>query len=462
MRFGFVVSLACCGLVSCFNPDAKSSADTDSTDSATETSPGSGTSEQTNTSTMGTQSSGTQPTGTGEPADCPGGAGCPCDGGCDPELSCVLDVCTDCGNGTVEHTEQCDGEVAGGQCAGCLVTCNETHDDCDGDPATCEDLQTTAEHCGACGHGCLGAGCSGGLCEPIALADNLGQPLGIVVEGDEVYWADQSTGGSSSGRILRTSTEPGGEIEVLADNQGNPERLVLTDTHVYWGNTSTGGIFRVARDGTGLEEFVPNEAAPKRLTVVEVGQNAVLIWTRYVSAGAVVRAPLATGTPTVVVGGQPFAAGLQTADGMLYWTSRDDGAVRRLEMGADPVVVEDLATAQDNPFSVVVDEGTIYWVNEGTQGAAYLDGAVWSMPVEGGEPMLLAEGEARPFELVVDASHLYWVSRVPQGAVRRLDKTTMEVSDLVPEAAQPGGIAQDQTAIYYTEQGAGRLLKVAK
>src|SRR5262245_50528770 len=48
--------------------------------------------------------------------------------------------------------------------------------------AGCGDTESNPSHCGACGHSCLGATCSRGLCTPQVLATGLGTPRGIALD----------------------------------------------------------------------------------------------------------------------------------------------------------------------------------------------------------------------------------------------------------------------------------------
>jgi len=52
----------------------------------------------------------------------------------------------------------------------------------------CADILSSSENCGACGHNCLGAPCSGGRCLPTVLS--AGTPSHIAVDGTNVYWTD--------------------------------------------------------------------------------------------------------------------------------------------------------------------------------------------------------------------------------------------------------------------------------
>jgi hypothetical protein len=62
-------------------------------------------------------------------------------------------------------------------------------------PATCSDTQADTHNCGACGHDCLGAACSGGLCAPEMFGTLAGYRL--VVDDTNVYAVGASVGGTS-------------------------------------------------------------------------------------------------------------------------------------------------------------------------------------------------------------------------------------------------------------------------
>jgi hypothetical protein len=114
------------------------------------------------------------------------------------------------------------------------------------------DLATDPEHCGACGHSCLGGACLQGVCQPIALIDT---PLpnadkvyawSLATAGNHVYYTDNII---SKGRVWRIG-KLGGGVEPMIPGPGqnsveeyclgafgSGERarwLTSRDGHVHW------------------------------------------------------------------------------------------------------------------------------------------------------------------------------------------------------------------------------------
>ena len=59
-------------------------------------------------------------------------------------------------------------------------------------PTGCVDTNSDGDNCGACGHSCLGATCSGGACVAVILTT--GAPADLAVDQTNVYWTDGTNG----------------------------------------------------------------------------------------------------------------------------------------------------------------------------------------------------------------------------------------------------------------------------
>jgi hypothetical protein len=59
------------------------------------------------------------------------------------------------------------------------VSCNAPGTLCGGE---CVDASSDVANCGSCGHDCQGGGCLAGRCQPVTLATNLQEPVGIAVD----------------------------------------------------------------------------------------------------------------------------------------------------------------------------------------------------------------------------------------------------------------------------------------
>src|SRR5688572_25740261 len=68
----------------------------------------------------------------------------------------------------------------------CTSTCGDT----------CVDLSADANHCGSCGHSCLGAACTAGVCEPATLV--VGSYAALALSPGKLIVVDQTLGASLS------------------------------------------------------------------------------------------------------------------------------------------------------------------------------------------------------------------------------------------------------------------------
>lgn len=449
----------------CFSPEDDAPIDTDDPTSSTgdgtgptattvSTSVTMSTSATTMSTTDPDSSTTGPPTGSTTQGCPPGEEGCDCDAdSCDGDLTCIDGTCSDCGNDTVEFNEECDGNVDGGTCESCIVVCSEGFGDCNDDVSDgCEeDLAATQAHCGACGHDCLGGDCTDSACEPVTLAQSQNQPLGIVTDGVDVFWVNDST----TGTVNSHSVDAGGAPTEIVGGLAFPERAAIDGSKIYWGNFNSTELGRANYDGTSLEfDFLDGLATTRRLVL----SATEVYWVQFSGPGGVYRSTKVNPSADLITA-EVTPVGLFLDGNFLYWTSRDDGAIRRTDLTVEPFVVEELVTGQPGPYSVVVANDVLYWVNEGV--TPNFVGDVRSRDVDGGVTTIYAEGRPRPRELTVDDDHVYWVERDAAGSVQRADLATDEVEVLVPDTFS-AGITHDDVAIYWTEQTAGLVRKLAK
>ncbi|MEM6990743.1 MAG: hypothetical protein AAF721_09605, partial [Myxococcota bacterium] len=188
----------------------------------------------------------------GSDVDCPaGGPGCDCAEPCQAPLMCVMGMCVGCGDGFVGGQEECDGPVPGGECVNCTIVCGQGVADCDGDPANgCEADLSSPQHCGGCGHDCLGGDCEAAICQPVTVAGGQDEPLWVEVANGTVYWTDHVPSGELRARELTM----GAQVIEIASGIPLPRTLAVDATHVYWTVETTAAIGRVELDGTNPEE----------------------------------------------------------------------------------------------------------------------------------------------------------------------------------------------------------------
>jgi hypothetical protein len=178
------------------------------------------------------------------------GTTCGTDGFCDGKGSCrVTAKGTSCGStctGSTFTPKACDG--AGACASGASSEC--TPYACSGDVCgtscaagenlcgnTCVDLQTDANNCGTCNHGCLGGTCSEGNCQPWLLADEAAIWEGVatyMVSGDKVFIEFGARGYSPTDWTVDINGGGAVKLRDVPAVTGEKTRTVVLDGSLFW------------------------------------------------------------------------------------------------------------------------------------------------------------------------------------------------------------------------------------
>jgi hypothetical protein len=262
----------------------------------------------------------------------------------------------------------------------------------------------------------------------------------------------------------------GKSVKVLVCRQAWIAGLALDQQYLYFlaGDTLdapyANTLKRLALAGGKVETlatFGAKHDLPKDTTADNGSWLAVnsteLVWA-VPSTGEILAVSRDGGTPRVVASGQDVPLRVAVDETRAYWTnwsacgSCTKGSVLAvpLEGGEAPKTI---ATKQDHPNGIAVDRLNLYWVTAG--------GNVMQAPLIGGTPITLATGLSNPFFVTVDATMVYWTLPTSVMSCPILGcnkKPTRIVSGL----KGPNVVASDANALYFSDWDAGTVLKLVK
>ena len=210
------------------------------------------------------------------------------------------------------------------------------------------------------------------------------------------------------------------------------------------------------------------------------------------------RAPRGGGSPTILARdqGQTYTLAVDALN--VYWSSYDDGAVRRVPIGGGAIAT--LASGEVNPGPLILFGDNVYWPRagagifvlplgggaghavplqdfqplfgfaidgDGVYWTTFTGGGVYRAPLAGGAATPLALGQGQVQCLLVDPPWVYFTTVDDDYAIGRVMRVQMNGEGLTTIADgqfNPCGLAVDATSVYWDEVIAdgARILKAAK
>jgi hypothetical protein len=264
-----------------------------------------------------------------------------------------------------------------------------------------------------------------GIYPPTMFLAKYAQQAGVSLQGPSIACLPVLDGGVPAGSRL------------LAAPSFLPNDIALGPGSVYW--STAGEIMSAAIDGGGP---IPLAIAQKRPGPLAIDSQS-LYWA---NAGSV-----------RYVGG----GGGPGSDGTIVALPLDSGA---------PVV---LATAQDHPTTLAIDDRAAYWTAGGITGpdAGTTAGSVLSVPLQGGTPSVLTSGFGTPEAIAVHGDVVAFASATSGGgsAIASVPRTGGAPTALATTTAGVVAVAVDGANVYWVEASShgidtseadGRILSV--
>lgn len=122
-----------------------------------------------------------------------------------------------------------------------------------------------------------------------------------------------------------------------------------------------------------------------------------------------------------------------------------------------------LASGQDEPRALVIDDTAVYWVNHGSE-VGYT-GQVMRMDKTGGVVTALASNQLVPEGIAVDGAFVYWTNRASdsgKGQVLKVAKGGGVPTVLVDGLSYPTGLNIDADYVYWNSYFTNDVRRVAK
>ena len=331
--------------------------------------------------------------------------------------------------------------------------------DCDGDMSNgCEQVLNNAEHCGRCGHDCLGGTCAGGACQPLLLANGIQNPYGLVKDFDYVY----GTGDDANGQVWKVPVDgcvaPENCASLLSSGGARYKDIALDDEALFFTDKSANRVVRIQK--TGGAECV---LATGQQTPVGIAVDDTYVYWAAQSGNEIWRASKACASgspPEVIIVSTPSPQLLRLDASGLYWTSLDGGLVSWASVdGTSTEPVWSGSTPGNFMFGLAMDDQWVYW-REGYHLSSSGTARVARAPRDrSGTLEVLADDQVNPRYLAIDETHVYWTA---DDAVRRVAKAGGDVQTLAQGYPSAHGIVVDEAAVFFCTYYGGELYKVAK
>jgi hypothetical protein len=298
----------------------------------------------------------------------------------------------------------------------------------------CSDLQIDPDNCGSCGHGCLGAPCASGYCQPEVLA--VGSPASLALDDAGLYWTDTATA-----RVMRCPLggcpDAGGEVFFDRGDAGGPSPGSKGGGPPVFGGLAVGG---------GQVLFSVNDPA----AALPDGGTSPGLTTIYTCP-----ASGCGGTPTVLAEEPGPGFGLVTASPFVFWIQSADFSVHVCSSPAcpgGPWAVEG-PSADLSPWELAADGDYVYYGTPGNN-VAWCAVAVdsggncnWDVTIGNVQPFYaLAHGPTGLYGTTGD--RVLWIQP-------NFVDWTMTTATPLALVQSPGNLALDDVQVYFTSQDEG-------
>jgi hypothetical protein len=325
-------------------------------------------------------------------------------------------------------------------------------------PTSAPDVSSDRLNCGRIGHDCLGGGCEGGRCQPLALAVDRPFPFGIAVDpGSDgaVFWTEYEYGNIV--RMDKRSRTP----QLLLQTGDYAADIVTNAMSLFWsspdGYTTNGYVRWAMRDGS---QYGEQSGAPfgNWYGPTPIGLDVGYVYWGNRWDHQIWRMDLATKHPERLLAEAPdgpellFIAVDPGSDGHVYWP--DGTYLRRMQKdGTNPEIFQ-ADPSEPSAGPLAMDDRFIYWIY-GQAGSLVREQKAGGCPTSVC-PQVIVNGAylLGLISLAVDDTFIYWVDN-SGGRVMRARKDGGSLApELLAAQVRVDRVAVDDLAVYWTQASA--------
>ena len=295
-----------------------------------------------------------------------------------------------------------------------------------------------------------GGGSSAGATAPTVLAHVPASPTVLAVDCSNLYVAPYEIG------VVTAVSLADGSQRTL--NPVSANSLAMDATRIY--SVSPGG----GDEAQGLVLACPKSGCTPSYTTLATGQTNVwgvavdgqnVYWTNQGAPGAVMKAPLAGGAPTTLVGAGSAASIAAAGGSVIYsgYVTTGSALLMSVPIAGGPAQVLFTPDNGNSVESLAVDASNAYFVTT--------DGIVGQVPLGGGTVVTLATNQGNGIlGMTVDSGRLYWAAN-SNGTIVSIPIGGGATTTLASGQPGPVGVAVDSTNVYWSNMGDNTVMKIA-
>jgi hypothetical protein len=308
----------------------------------------------------------------------------------------------------------------------------------------------------------------------------------IALTTDSVFWSRCATyplladAYEKNGAIRAVPKTGGHVVTIAADESASLGAIAVARDHVFWVDGAS-DLAQPSNDGSiraaALDGGVPQTLVPAITPVPALVSDGQTLFSMFLdgpeqtgaiaaTAGRIVAIDLADGGPTTVATSKALGSPTDDAQvlafgsGYLWWVEQAPGNVMRAPF--DGGTAQAVATEQEEPQALVVDDAAAFWVTSTTETTLNVVSTI-----DGGPSKLWTTANAYGgLSLALDSSFVY-VANSARGTISKVDRASGKGTLIAGAQNEPVAIAVDDVAIYWANRGrngngGGGIMRLAK